>query len=88
MAIVGAGPAGIAAGLAAKEKNLKYIILEQSDIGGTILHYPRAKIVMTSPVELPIWGRLKLTDVKKEVLLATWQQIISRQAWTSVHTKK
>jgi putative YpdA family bacillithiol system oxidoreductase len=78
IAIVGAGPAGLAAGLAAKEKNLKYIILEQSDIGGSILHYPRAKVVMTSPVELPIWGKLKLTDVKKEVLLDTWQKIISK----------
>lgn len=78
IAIVGAGPGGIAAGLTAVEKNLKYIILEQSDIGGTILHYPRAKVVMTSPVELPIWGRLKLTDVKKEVLLETWQKIIEK----------
>jgi thioredoxin reductase (NADPH) len=78
IAIVGAGPGGIAAGLTAKEKNLKYIILEQSDIGGTILHYPRAKVVMTAPVELPIWGKLKLTDVKKEVLLETWQKIIEK----------
>lgn len=78
VAIVGAGPAGLAAGLKAKEKNLRYIILEQSNIGGTILHYPRAKVVMTSPVELPIWGKLKLTDVKKEVLLDTWQKIISK----------
>ncbi len=78
VAIVGAGPAGIAAGLTAKELKMKYIILEQSDIGGTILHYPRAKVVMTSPVELPIWGKLKLTDVKKEVLLETWQEIINK----------
>ncbi|MGO9481186.1 MAG: NAD(P)-binding domain-containing protein [Candidatus Kryptoniota bacterium] len=78
VAIVGAGPAGLAAALSAKDKNLKYIVLEQSDIGGTILHYPRAKVVMTSPVELPIWGKLKLTDVKKEVLLDTWQKIIDK----------
>lgn len=78
VAIVGAGPAGLAAGLTAKDKNLRYIILEQSDIGGTILHYPRAKIVMTSPVELPIWGKLKLTDVSKEGLLDIWEKIIGR----------
>lgn len=75
--IVGAGPAGLASGLSAQEKNLRYIILEQSDIGGSILHYPRAKVVMTAPVELPIWGKLKLTEVKKEKLLEVWQQIIS-----------
>ncbi len=78
VAIVGAGPAGLAAGLMAKDKNLRYIILEQSDIGGTILHYPRAKIVMTAPVELPFWGKLKLTDVSKEALLDIWEKIIGK----------
>ncbi len=80
LAIVGAGPAGLAAGLTAKANNLNYVILEQSDIGGSILHYPRAKIVMTSPVELPIWGKLKLTDAKKETLLEVWQAIIDKAA--------
>ncbi len=78
MAIVGAGPAGLAAGLTAKANGMRYVILEQSDIGGSILHYPRAKVVMTSPVELPIWGKLKLTDVKKEALLDVWQKIIAK----------
>ncbi len=78
VAIVGAGPAGLAAGLSAKASGLSHVILEQSDIGGSILHYPRAKVVMTSPVELPLWGKLKLTDVKKEVLLEAWQNIIAK----------
>ena len=78
IAIVGAGPGGFAAGLMSREKNLKYIIFEQSDIGGSILHYPRAKLVMTAPVELPFWGKLKLTDVKKEVLLETYQKIMEK----------
>jgi thioredoxin reductase (NADPH) len=80
VAIVGAGPAGLAAALTAKHNNLKHIIFEQSDIGGTILHYPRAKVVMTSPVELPIWGKLKLTEVSKETLLDVWQKIIAKAA--------
>src|SRR5215470_7575009 len=43
--IVGAGPAGLAGALAAKEKNLRYVALEQeSTLGGAILHYPRQKI--------------------------------------------
>lgn len=80
VAIVGAGPAGLAAALTAKYHNLKHIIFEQSDIGGTILHYPRAKVVMTSPVELPIWGKLKLTEVSKEALLDVWKKIIAKAA--------
>ncbi len=78
VAIIGAGPSGLASGLTAASKNLKYIVLEQSDIGGAILHYPRAKVVMTAPVELPIWGKLKLTEVSKENLLDVWRRIIAK----------
>lgn len=78
VAIIGAGPSGLTAGLTAQEKNLRYIILEQGDIGGTILQYPRAKIVMTSPVELPLWGKLKFTEASKEQLLELWNSIIEK----------
>lgn len=74
--VVGAGPAGLAAGLTAMSMNLRYAILEQGNIGGTILRYPRRKIVLTSPVELPVWGRLRFTEVSKERLLETWEKII------------
>jgi putative YpdA family bacillithiol system oxidoreductase len=78
VAIVGAGPAGLAAGLTAKAAGLKHVVLEQGDIGGTILQYPRAKIVMTSPVDLPLWGKLKLTETSKEHLLEIWKRIIAK----------
>jgi thioredoxin reductase (NADPH) len=76
--IVGAGPAGLAAALTAKERGLDYRILEQGEIGGTILQYPRSKIVMTAPVDLPVWGRLKLTETSKESLLDVWNNIIAK----------
>jgi putative YpdA family bacillithiol system oxidoreductase len=76
--VVGAGPAGLAAGLTAKANRLKYLLLEQGDAGGTILQYPRRKIVMTSPVELPLWGKLKLTETSKESLLELWQQVLTK----------
>lgn len=76
--VVGAGPAGLAAGLSAKANTLKYLVLEQGDAGGTILQYPRRKIVMTSPVELPLWGKLKLTETSKESLLELWQQVLTK----------
>jgi putative YpdA family bacillithiol system oxidoreductase len=76
--IVGAGPAGLAAALTAKNLGLNYRVLEQGDIGGTILQYPRSKIVMTSPVELPLWGKLKLTETSKESMLDLWNSIITR----------
>jgi putative YpdA family bacillithiol system oxidoreductase len=76
--VVGAGPAGLAAGLSAKAHRLKYVLLEQGDAGGTILQYPRRKIVMTSPVELPLWGKVKLTETSKESLLELWQQVLAK----------
>lgn len=78
VAIVGAGPAGMAAALTAQKRNLKYLVFEQGDIGGTILQYPRSKIVLTSPVELPIWGRLSVREISKESLLETWISIIAK----------
>ncbi|MFA5834771.1 MAG: NAD(P)-binding domain-containing protein [Bacteroidota bacterium] len=78
VAIIGAGPSGLTAGLTAQEKNLRYVILEQGDIGGTILQYPRAKVVMTSPVELPLWGKLKFTEASKEQLLELWNAVIEK----------
>lgn len=76
--IVGAGPAGIGASLTAAKHKLKYVTIEQEDIGGTVLHYPRQKIVMTSPVDLPLYGKVRLREVKKEALLELWMNILQK----------
>ncbi len=77
--IVGAGPAGLAAALAAQEHGLRYIVLEQGSIGGTIFHYPRQKLVLSSPVELPLYGKLKAFEITKEELLKIWMNVIESQ---------
>lgn len=76
--IVGAGPAGLAAALAAQANNLRYAVLEQEEIGGAILHYPRQKLVLTSPLELPLYGKLKVSEISKEELLEIWKDIVTR----------
>lgn len=73
--IVGSGPAGFAASLAAKERKLRFLTIEQDSLGGAVFQYPRGKIVMTAPVDLPIVGRVKMTETTKEALLAFWQNI-------------
>jgi len=78
VAIVGAGPAGLAAALRAKQHGMKYILLEQGEFGGSILHYPRRKVVMTSPVEIPLWGKFRRLEISKEELLETWQRILEK----------
>lgn len=76
--IVGAGPAGIAAALRAKEIGLRAITLEQESLGGTVAHYPRGKIVMTAPVDLPGYGRLSFREASKEQLLEIWLDVVDR----------
>ena len=74
--IVGAGPAGIAATLSAKEHGLKTVTLEQESLGGTVFTFPRAKVVMTAPMHLPLHGKVKLFDTTKDELLDLWNTVI------------
>lgn len=77
--IVGAGPAGIAAGLGAVHARLRYTLIEQeADLGGSVLHYPRQKVAMTAPVDLPIVGKTSFIEVTKEKLLEFWLDIVRR----------
>src|ERR1700736_6298848 len=76
--IVGAGPAGISASLRAIEKKMKYLTLDEGELGGTVAKYPRQKLVMTSPVEFPMYGKFKKTELSKEELLVFWNQVLER----------
>lgn len=81
--IVGAGPAGISASLAAKEAGLRFVTIEQEDsLGGAIYQYPRAKVVMTAPMTLPIVGKFNKFEISKEELLAFWNKIIQQTGIT------
>ncbi|MBE0547422.1 MAG: NAD(P)-binding domain-containing protein [Rubrivivax sp.] len=77
--IVGAGPAGISAGLSALEHRLRYRLIEQEEaLGGAVYHYPRHKIAMTAPVKLALVGQVRMHDVEKEKLLAFWHDVVRR----------
>jgi thioredoxin reductase (NADPH) len=76
--IVGAGPAGIAASLAASKAKLNFITIEQDTLGGAVFSFPRAKIVMTQPMDLPLYGKIKLSETNKSELLGLWNEVISK----------
>jgi len=76
--IVGAGPAGFSASLAAKAHGLRALTIEQEVLGGAVAHYPRGKIVMTSPMELPLYGSVHLRETSKEALLELWHRVERR----------
>jgi thioredoxin reductase (NADPH) len=75
LVIVGAGPAGFSASLAALQHKLRFVTIEQETLGGTVAHYPRGKIVMTQPAMLPIIGKVKMRETSKEALLQFWQGV-------------
>ena len=87
LCIVGAGPGGISASLRAIERKLSYVTVEQDELGGTVAKYPREKLVMTSPVEFPVFGKFKKLEISKEELLRFWTQL-HRQAGLKVNTNE
>lgn len=78
LVIVGAGPAGISASLEAKKHGIRFLLLEQYTLGGTVFTYPRNKVIMTAPMDLPLMGKVKLHETSKPVLLNLWQTVLSK----------
>jgi thioredoxin reductase (NADPH) len=76
--VIGAGPAGLSAALTARSSGLRCKVLEQDSLGGTIAHYPRGKVVMTQPVNLPLVGKLQFTRVSKEKLIDFWSGVLKQ----------
>lgn len=74
--VVGAGPAGLSASLNCLHHGLKCRTIEREDIGGTVRSYPRKKLVLTQPVTVPGYGKLKVQEIRKEALMELWGEII------------
>lgn len=75
--VVGAGPAGISATLQAKKLGMSVLTLEQDTLGGTVFTFPRSKIVMTAPMDLPTYGKVKMKETSKAELLELWHKVLS-----------
>jgi thioredoxin reductase len=80
--IIGAGPAGISASLTARKHKINCITLEQDTLGGTVFTFPRSKIVMTSTMDLPLHGKVKLYETSKTELLELWQEALGKNEIT------
>jgi thioredoxin reductase (NADPH) len=76
--IVGAGPAGLSAGLEAVRRRLRYVVVEQGSLADSIRKYPRHKLLLAEPVRIPMYGDLWIADASKEALLAVWESAVAR----------
>jgi len=77
VAVVGAGPAGLATAMALLEAGRTVRVLEQGTMGGSMSHYPRRKVVMTERTAIPGYGKIGRSTISKEDLLQDWQKAVS-----------
>ncbi|MFQ5506362.1 MAG: NAD(P)-binding domain-containing protein, partial [Planctomycetota bacterium] len=85
LCIIGCGPAGFSCSLQSKAKGLNFATIEREEIGGTVAKYPRRKLVMTQPMDLPLHGRLKKLTYLKEELMEIWLDL-AREHDLPIHT--
>ncbi len=79
LAIIGAGPAGIAAGVRAAERGVTHALYERSVLADTIVKYQKGKFVMAEPPQLPLQADLKMIfeEAVREQVLEWWQTAVS-----------
>src|SRR5919204_5222061 len=63
--IVGAGPSGLSAGIAAKKHGLDYQVLEQGVLVNSIYRFPPAMVFFTTPELLEIGGMPFVSPLEK-----------------------
>ncbi|MBI2408952.1 MAG: NAD(P)-binding domain-containing protein [Gemmatimonadetes bacterium] len=77
VAVVGSGPAGLSAGLEAMRRGLSCVVIEQGSLSDTVRKYPRHKLLLAEPVQIPLYGDLWIADASKETLLQVWETIVA-----------
>lgn len=74
LVVIGAGPAGIAAGVRAAERKIEHTLLERSVLADTIVKYQKGKLVMAEPPQLPLQSDLKMIfeEAVREQVIDWW----------------
>src|SRR5947209_611691 len=69
LVIIGAGVAGISAGIEAKKSGLSFVVFEATEIFSTVVNFPKAKPIYTYPTEMKLNGGLQFSAEVKEALV-------------------
>jgi thioredoxin reductase (NADPH) len=76
--VIGAGPAGLSAMLSCRKFGLPVLCFEKDLTANTIRNFPKKKILMAEPVEMPIVGPLWVGDASREKLLEAWEGMLAK----------
>ncbi|MBX7144250.1 MAG: cyclic nucleotide-binding domain-containing protein [Oligoflexia bacterium] len=77
VAIIGAGPAGLAAAANAAQHKLSHVLIERREIGNTIYDYQLRKFVMAEPGKLPLRGQIPFQAGTREQILDAWNKAVA-----------
>ncbi|MDE2507649.1 MAG: NAD(P)-binding domain-containing protein [Planctomycetota bacterium] len=71
LVIIGGGPAGLAAAIEARERGLRYVVLERNKVASTVRGFPPGKMVYAEPRGLANTSALPVgVDLEKDEFLA------------------
>jgi thioredoxin reductase len=76
--VIGAGPAGLSAMLSCRKFGLPVQCFEKDLAANTIRNFPKKKVLMAEPVEMPIAGPLWVGDASREDLLDAWERMLAK----------
>jgi thioredoxin reductase len=76
--VIGAGPAGLSAMLSCRKFGLPVTCFEKDLTANTIRNFPKKKVLMAEPVEMPIVGPLWVGDTSREALLEVWEGMLTK----------
>lgn len=77
--IVGSGPGGMSAALTCIQKGLTYLVIEKEGIiSSTVSRYPKGKLVMAEPYDVPNLSLLPVFDSSKEEIVQVWKDMASQ----------
>ena len=79
LAIIGGGPAGIAAAVRAAEHKIQHTLFDRSVLANTIVKYQKGKLVMAEPAGLPLQADMKVvfTEGVREQILEWWSDAMT-----------
>lgn len=77
--VIGAGPAGIGAGLALEDAGVRYAIFEKGRPFQTIQNFPKSKLIFSEPREMESRGNFWFEDAQVEELIDRWEKALDER---------